>query len=131
MKKSRFKDQNSIQTLKGNLIRFAELMFSRMSDKYGGGTTLNELVMLNYGFVCYANGKDICVTQASNDLNINISTVSRILTNMRAKGFVKEFAHPTDRRRRIFNLADSYLESGDSDISTLLSWCADPENSLV
>ena len=99
-----------------------------MAEKYGGATTLNELTLLNYGFVCHANNQDMCVTQASQDLNMPKSSVSRILTGMRAKGFVTESTHPFDRRRRIFTLADEYLNQGDKDIQNLLRWCAEPEN---
>jgi len=102
-----------------------------MSDKYGGATTLNELVMLNYGFVCHARGNAICVTKAASDLDMPKSTVSRILTGMRAKGFVTEQVHPKDRRRRIFRLAETYLRRGDNDIRHFLEWCAEPENALV
>jgi DNA-binding MarR family transcriptional regulator len=119
------------QIVRTNLIEFASLLFNKMSDKYGGATTLNELTMLNYGFVCSAKGTDITVTQTSNDLNIPKSTVSRILTGMRAKGFVTEESHPTDRRRRIFSLTDKYLDRGDTDILALLDWCAAPEHTLV
>ena len=36
-----------------------------MNEKYGGATTLNELIMLNYGFLCNSRGEAICVTKAS------------------------------------------------------------------
>jgi len=117
--------------LTANLIRFASLLFNRMSGKYGGATTLNELVILNYGFVCFARGENISVTNASSDLGIPKSTVSRILTGMRAKGFVVEKVHPTDRRRRVVMLADAFLRRGDDDIQQLLAWCAKPENALA
>ena len=102
-----------------------------MAEKYGGATTLNELTMLNYGFVCNAKDIDICVTQASLDLSMPKSSVSRILTGMRAKGYVTESTHPFDKRRRIFKLADEYLNRGDEDIKKLLRWLADPKNTLV
>ncbi len=122
---------SSGQILRGNLISFASLLLNKMSDKYGGDTTLNELVIMNYGFVCHVRGEDICVTKAATDLDIPKSTVSRILTGMRAKGFICEYAHPTDRRRRIFKLADSYLNRGHTDMRQILEWCAKPENALV
>lgn len=59
------------------------------------------------------------------------STVSRIITGMRAKGFVTESAHPTDGRRRVFTLVDAYLHRGDDDIQNFLDWCAKPENKLA
>ena len=102
-----------------------------MSNKYGGATTLNELVMLNYGFVCHARGDAIYVTSAASTLGIPKSTVSRILTGMRAKGFVTERVHPEDGRRRIFKLAGDFLQRGKNDIRELLEWCAEPENALV
>lgn len=117
--------------LRRNLIRFASLLFSTMASKYGGSTTLNELLMLNYGFVCHAMGKELNVTAASKDLEMPKSTVSRLLTEMRAKGFVKERQHPTDRRKRIFHLADPYLDRGNADIQHLLDWCAQTENRLA
>ncbi len=107
------------------------MLFNRMSEKYGGATTLNELVMLNYGFVCHVQGDAIYVTTAASDLGMPKSTVSRILTGMRAKGFVTEKAHATDRRRRIFSLAAAYLNTGDKGIRNFLDWCAKPENALV
>lgn len=119
------------EDLRSNLIRFASLLFSTMATKYGGSTTLNELLMLNYGFVCHATGKELRVTSASKDLQIPKSTVSRLLTDMRAKGFVKERQHPLDRRKRIFHLADQYLDRGNTDIQQLLDWCGKPENQLV
>lgn len=107
------------------------MLFSRMADKYGGTTTLNELKLLNYGFVCFAQGRDITVTQAAADLGMPKSTVSRILTEMRAKGFVTEEIHPEDRRRRLFRLAEAYRHNGDIDIRRFLSWCATPGNELA
>ena len=124
-------DSNKEQeAIRANLIEFASILFNRMAEKYGGGTTLNELTMLNYGFVCHARGNDICVTQAAEDLDMPKSTVSRILTGMRAKGFVTEEVDPSDRRRRIFRLEDAYLDRGDDDIQKFLDWCAQPENKL-
>ena len=119
------------QTHRKNMIMFASLLFNMMSDKYGGGTTLNELTMLNYGFVCNARGEDIAVMNAARDLDMPKSTASRILTGMRSKGFVTEEAHPTDRRRRVFRLKSAYLNRGDDDIKVLLDWCAEPEHNLV
>ena len=110
---------------------FASMLFNMMANKYGGATTLNELTMLNYGFVCSARGEDVSVTNAARDLDMPKSTASRILTGMRSKGFVTEETHPTDRRKRVFRLADAYLDKGDSDIRELLDWCADPEHKLV
>lgn len=114
-----------------NLIKFASLLFSMMADKYGGSTTLNELLMLNYGFVCQATGRELNVTGAASDLQIPKSTASRLLTEMRAKGFVTEHQHPTDRRRRIFHLAEDYLDRGNDDIRNLLCWCAQRPNWFV
>ena len=122
---------SSDQMLRANLIRFASLLFNKMSDKYGGDTTVNELVIMNYGFVCHARGEDIRVTKAATDLDIPKSTVSRVLTGMRAKGFICEYPHPTDRRRRIFKLADSFLNRAHADMRQVLEWCAIPENALA
>ncbi len=119
------------QMYRANLIKFAAMLFRRMSQKYGGGTILNELVLLNYGFLCNSRGETLGVTKAAHDLGMSKSTVSRILTGMRAKGFVKELEHPTDGRRRVFTLADAYLHKGDDDIQIFLDWCAKDENRLA
>jgi len=116
---------------RANLIQFVAMLFRRMNQKYGGGTTLNELVLLNYGFLCNSRGETLGVTKAAHDLGMSKSTVSRILTGMRAKGFVKELEHPTDGRRRVFTLADAYLHKGDDDIQIFLDWCAKDENRLA
>ncbi len=113
------------------LIRFASLLFNRMSGKYGRATTLNELVIMNYGFFCHMRGEDIRVTKAATVLGIPKSTVSRVLTDMRAKRFICEYAHPTDRRRRIIELADSYLNRSFSDMRQVLEWYAKRENALA
>ena len=122
---------SSEQIRRKNLIMFASLLFNKMSKKYGGATTLNELTMLNYGFVCDARGENISVMNAARDLGMAKSTVSRILTGMRAKGFISEATDPSDRRRRNFRLAESYLNRGDTDIQELLDWCATPGHNLV
>jgi len=116
---------------RNNLIMFASLLFGKMSEKYGGTTTLNELRLLNYGFVCSARGEDICLMNAVRDLGIHKSTASRILKGLRAKHFIVETAHPTDRRRKAFRLADAYLNRGDSDIQEMLQWRSATGNSLV
>jgi DNA-binding IclR family transcriptional regulator len=113
-----------------NLIKFASLLFNRMSSKYGGTTTLNELVVLNDAFVCQANGKPIRVVDTAQYLDMPKSTVSRILTGMRAKGFVTEQVDSGDRRRRNFKLTEAYLNRGDDDMQQLLDWCAEPENAM-
>ena len=119
------------QTRRNNLIMFASLLFNKMSTKYGGSTTLNELTMLNYGFVCNARGEEVSVTNAARDLGMPKSTASRILTGIRAKGFVTEETHPTDRRKRVFRLKAAYLNKGDADIKELLDWCKEPGHNLV
>jgi DNA-binding MarR family transcriptional regulator len=116
--------------LQANLIRFAALLFNRMAQKYGGATTLNELLMLNYGFVRHSMGK-ATVTEAAIDLDMPKSSVSRILTGMRAKGFVRETIDPTDKRRRVFRLSRRYLDQGEEDIEKFLQWTSKPENSLI
>ena len=55
---------------------------------------------------------------------------NHVATGMRGKGFVSEHVDPNDRRRRIFRLADDYLNQGDDDIQRFLDWCAKPENRL-
>ena len=122
---------NDAPMYRANLIKFAAILFRRMHQKYGGGTTLNELVLLNYGFLCHSRGETISVTKAALDLGMSKSTVSRIITGMRAKGFVKELEHPTDGRRRVFTLADAYLGRGDDDIRKFLAWCAQKENRMA
>lgn len=117
--------------LQANLIRFAALLFNRMAQKYGGATTLNELLMLNYGFVRHSMGKAVTVTEAAIDLDMPKSSVSRILTGMRAKGFVRETIDPTDKRRRVFRLSRRYLDQGEEDIEKFLQWASKPENSLI
>lgn len=117
--------------LQANLIRFAALLFNRMAQKYGGATTLNELLMLNYGFVRHSMGKEVTVTEAAIDLDMPKSSVSRILTGMRAKGFVRETIDPTDKRRRVFRLSRRYLDQGEEDIEKFLQWTSKPENSLI
>jgi DNA-binding MarR family transcriptional regulator len=117
--------------LQANLIRFAALLFNRMAQKYGGATTLNELLMLNYGFVRHSMGKAVTVTEAAIDLDMPKSSVSRILTGMRAKGFVRETIDPTDKRRRVFRLSRRYLDQGEEDIEKFLQWTSKPENSLI
>jgi len=114
-----------------NLFRLTSLLLSALTRKYGGSTTLNELLILNYGFVCHLKGKELCVTGASTDLRIPKSTTSRILTKMRANGLVREFQHPTDRRRTYFRLAEDYLAEGSHEIGKLLEWCAQAENGLA
>lgn len=131
MEQSQCQDEKSVQDSRNNLIRFAALLFRTMADKYGWSTTLNELTMLNYGFVCHAKGEHICLTKASAELDMAKSTASRLLTGMRAKGFVKESVDTSDRRRRIFELTDAYLGKGDADIKMLIEWCANPDNSFV
>ncbi len=82
-------------------------MLKGLSAKHCGSMTLNELVIMNYGFVCHVQGEDIRVTKTATDLGLPNSTVSRIFNGTRARGFIYEYAHPTDQRRRFFELADS------------------------
>ena len=116
---------------RSNFIELARMLYTRMAEKFGGTTTLNVLKMLDYGFVCFAQRDDIFVTKAAEDLAMPKSTVSRILTEMRAKGFVSEEIHSHDGRRRVFRLAEDYQEGGDTDIKRFLDWCAKPGNELV
>ena len=113
-----------------NLIQFASMLFRLVTEKYGGSTTLNELTVLNYGFVRHSRGKDISVTRAADDLSIPKSSVSRILTGLRSKGLVIEEPHPSDRRRRIFKVSNLQLSRGEIEIGELLEWCSKSENSF-
>ena len=98
------------QARRQNLIMFASLLFNKMAKKYGGATTLNELTMLNYGFVCHARGEDLSVMNATRDLGMPKSTVSRILTGMRAKGFIIEEVNPRGPSTKNISIEGCLLE---------------------
>jgi DNA-binding MarR family transcriptional regulator len=109
---------------RAHMVALASNLFRLVWAKYGGTTTLNELLVLNYGVMRDQAGADIAVTGAAKALNLPKSTVSRALTNMRARGLVIEEVNPADKRRRVFRLAPEFRQRTHGDIDRLLHWCA-------
>lgn len=105
-----------------DVVELAQRLFNLMRKKYGGGTTLNELAILNYVFVCRVSGDAVTATGAAEFLNMPLTTALRALHKMLENGFLKESRDPSDGRVIIYRMSDNYSSQGDKDIKSLLDW---------
>lgn len=102
-------------------VNFGRNLFRRMREKYGGETTLNELVLLNYLMCCRTFGNEISITAASEELAMPKTSVSRTLQKLVELDYICVIPHPEDSRRKLFAFTNRYANLADFDIDAFTS----------
>jgi len=106
------------------ITEFSALLFRKMSEKYGGETTLNELRVMNQVWRCHLRCSkcDCGPTALSEMTGIPKSTVSRTVFNLIQAGWLVEERHPNDRRRNIVRPGPRSTARIEADWRECIEW---------
>lgn len=84
-------------------------IFNLLAEQFDGDTTLNSLRIGNYiGLKSIYYRDPTNNTDIARTLNISASTVSRLVNNMVALGYVAETSHPSDGRVRLISITPGH-----------------------
>ena len=75
-----------------------------------GTTSVNELRVLTAIGLATHNSEHIGITEIATELNIPLSTASRIVTKFSESGAVISIKHPRDDRRRSLRISSAHME---------------------
>jgi DNA-binding MarR family transcriptional regulator len=107
------------------VVEFTRILYRRLSEAFGGETTLNEVRVMNQIICCHLQGKYCYVTSLHKETGIPIPTVSRAVANLQSDGWLSERRDPNDGRRRIISLGPRSLERTCTDITKAIQWIND------
>ncbi len=104
------------------ITKFGWHFFKKMSTKYGGDTTINELRVINQVYACHSEERTTGVMELSRKLDIPKSTVSRAVFSLLVRGWLAEEPHEEDGRRREVTLGPVALERREADWRDCIDW---------
>ncbi len=85
------------------------VLFDRMIHKYGGETTLNEIRVLHKITMCYLRGSSPCSFPCLvSKTPVKRSTISRVVSRLVQRGYIREKIDPRDRRRRLIYVTKNF-----------------------
>jgi DNA-binding MarR family transcriptional regulator len=108
------------------VVEYTRDLFRALAERFGGGTTLNELRVMNQIIRCHLAGGTCSVTALHKVTGIPIATVSRAVANLQCAGWLADRPDPSDGRKRIITLGTRYLERRSPSCFPSGSW---PEES--
>ena len=114
-----------------NLIELMSLILQMCTSNLGGTSTTNELIVMDYLLKCNARNLDVCISSASQALQLPKATVSRIFTGLRSKGITVEVPNTEDRRRHVIRISDEHFLTLQCGMQMIMDWCQRPENTLI
>lgn len=91
------------------VVLFARYVFDGCARIYGGDTTVNQLRILNELYQSHMAGREVSQRQIAESLGIPASSVSRTIIKLLEGGWIREYPHPADRRRRLYRLSQKTL----------------------
>ena len=92
------------------MAEWLAVLFDHSIDKYGGETTLNEFRVMNQITLCYLRGDSPCSFPClDSKLPVKRSTISRVVTRLAQRGYIREEIDPQDRRKRQIYLTESFV----------------------
>jgi predicted transcriptional regulator len=84
------------------IYRFKVDLVDLLARHFGGQRTLNHLRVGNFiGLCCQCDGRPTSNHEIAQALSLSRATVSRIVSDFVQAGWVTEFPHPEDGRRRL------------------------------
>jgi DNA-binding MarR family transcriptional regulator len=96
LSKQEFRSTHQLKILIGNFLHL-------LSENFKGDTTLNHLEIGNYiGLMCQYEDQPTSNKDIADALGIPRSTVSRIVADLIARGWVVQVPHPEDGRKKLF-----------------------------
>jgi DNA-binding MarR family transcriptional regulator len=92
------------------MAEWIAVLFDHIIEKYGGETTLNEFRVMNQITLCYLRGISPCSFSClAANTPVKRSTISRVVTRLVERGYLREETDQWDRRRRQIYLTESFL----------------------
>lgn len=92
------------------MAEWVAVLFDLIIHKYGGETTLNEFRVMNQIMICYLQGDSPCSFPClDSKLPVKRSTISRVVTRLAQRGYIREEIDPWDRRKRQIYLTESFV----------------------
>ena len=107
------------------VVEFTRNGLAILSEKYGGGCTLNEVRVMIQIIRCHLEGRTSSVTALHRVTGIPIPTVSRAVANLQCDGWLSERRDPTDGRKRIISFGPRSLQTTPDDIERSIQWIND------
>ena len=107
------------------VVEYTRKLLRRLTGKYGGSVTLNELRVMNQIVLCNTIGRTCTVTALHRVTGIPIPTVSRSVANLQSNGWLSVRPDPDDGRRRIISLGPRSLQKTCDDIDGAAQWIND------
>jgi len=107
------------------VAQFNRQLFRKLSDKFGGECTLNEVRVMNQIICCNPEGRTCSVTALHKATDIPIPTVSRSVAKLQAGGWLSERQDPDDGRKRVITLGPRSLKETRDGINDSVRWIND------
>lgn len=117
--------QPSLKLSENSIAVVARLLLARVSSRFGGDCTLNELRVMNAVSVHSFEDGACSPTWLARETGIPKSTVSRSLASLVSKGWLIESKDTQDRRRRIIELSDKAKTQRAEDLQSVFDWIKD------
>ena len=115
-------ERPSLKLSEKSITVVARLLLARMSNRFGGDCTLNELRVMNAVSVHSFEDGACSPTWLARETGIPKSTVSRSLASLVSKGWLIESKDTQDRRRRIIELSDKAKTQRSEDLEAVFGW---------
>ena len=91
------------------MAEWIAVLFDHLIHKYGGETTLNEFQVMNQITICYLQGSSPCTFPCLvSKTPVKRSTISRAVSRLVQRGYIREEIDPRDRRRRLIYVTESF-----------------------
>jgi DNA-binding MarR family transcriptional regulator len=92
------------------MAEWVAVLFDLIIRKYGGETTLNEFRVMNQITMCHLRGSSPCTFPClASNTPVKRSTISRVVSRLVQRGYIREETDPRDRRRRLIYLTKSFV----------------------
>lgn len=113
------------------LIELLALVLQLSASRVGTAASLGELLVTQHLTACNAREEPVTVSATARALEIPKATVSRLLTEMRAKGLTIEEPDPTDGRSHTVKLSDAHFERIRREMQVIIDWCQLSEHAFI
>ncbi len=91
------------------MAEWVAVLFDLIIHKYGGTTSLNEFRVMNQIMICYLQGSSPCtLPYLASKTPVKRSTISRVVSRLVQRGYIREEIDPWDRRKRLIYVTESF-----------------------
>ncbi len=94
------------------MAKWIAVLFDDIIHRYGGETTLNEILVMNQITICYLQDSSPCTFSCLvSKTPLKRSTISRVVSRLVQRGYIREEIDARDRRRRVIYVTDSFASN--------------------